>query len=449
MQLFITILILILMLGILISAHEAGHLVMAKLFNVYCLEYSIGFGPKLFSWKRKNGETRFSIRAIPLGGYVSMFGEGVELPEGIRVPPERSLNGISAWKRSFILLAGIVVNLFLSMLFVVIYATCIKNYWTTERVYTGLDSDGTALSDTSASGEIAYAFWAHGSAGDYAVPDDERIYSCYGFAYNNTDYFVLDPQAEITNGTVTTSYVACFTPISVNDTDVLNNLTFFSPREAFYPSALNQAMGLTAYPDMSLAPHAPAVFDELTLHLSVIGLDPVSGRPMREQFLARESHAISATAASVNSAVKFNNNTLSIYAYEYFPSFGERMKNACVDYANYFSSIGEGFKSLLSLDFSNLSSIVGMGGQISKAGLQIGWGRTFFFLGGYLSLNLAFFNLLPFPGLDGWQLFITVLEAGMKRKISEKVKNTISLVGLGALLLFAIALTIKDIVFPV
>ena len=67
-------------------------------------------------------------------------------------------------------------------------------------------------------------------------------------------------------------------------------------------------------------------------------------------------------------------------------------------------------------------------------------------MGGYLSLNLAIFNLLPFPGLDGWQLLVTILESGFKKKVSEKVKNTISIIGLGLLFAFAIAITIKDIV---
>ena len=72
-------------LSTLIMIHEAGHLAAAKIFNVYCFDYSIGFGPALLHVKRKRGETYFSIRAIPFGGFVSMFGEAQkdELPDGI------------------------------------------------------------------------------------------------------------------------------------------------------------------------------------------------------------------------------------------------------------------------------------------------------------------------------------------------------------------------------
>ena len=120
MQVLTTILYILLFLvflSILIIIHELGHLAAAKAFNVYCLEYSVGMGPLLFKYKRKGGETQFSLRGIPFGGYVSMYGEGVELPEGVEVPESRSLNGVKAWKRAIILLAGVTMNAILAIVF--------------------------------------------------------------------------------------------------------------------------------------------------------------------------------------------------------------------------------------------------------------------------------------------------------------------------------------------
>ena len=111
------ILLFLVFLSVLIIIHELGHLAMAKAFNVYCLEYSIGMGPLIFKKKRKNGETQFSLRAIPFGGYVSMYGEGVELPDGVEIPESRSLNGIKWWKRAIILLAGVTMNALLALVF--------------------------------------------------------------------------------------------------------------------------------------------------------------------------------------------------------------------------------------------------------------------------------------------------------------------------------------------
>ncbi len=109
------ILLFIFCLSVLIAIHECGHLIAAKIFKVYCLEYSIGFGPRLIHVKRKTGETYFSLRAIPFGGFVSMYGEGVELPDGVTIPPERSLEGIKKWKKAIILVAGVTMNALLAL----------------------------------------------------------------------------------------------------------------------------------------------------------------------------------------------------------------------------------------------------------------------------------------------------------------------------------------------
>ena len=98
MMTFLYILLFIFFLSILIVVHELGHFAMCKAFKVYVFEFSIGMGPALFKFKRKGAETQYSLRAIPFGGYVSMYGEGVELPEGVEVDSSRSLHGI---KKSF------------------------------------------------------------------------------------------------------------------------------------------------------------------------------------------------------------------------------------------------------------------------------------------------------------------------------------------------------------
>lgn len=66
----------ILALGIIILVHELGHFLVAKHYGILCHEFSIGMGPQV--WSTKRGETTYSIRAIPFGGYVSMAGEEAE-----------------------------------------------------------------------------------------------------------------------------------------------------------------------------------------------------------------------------------------------------------------------------------------------------------------------------------------------------------------------------------
>ena len=73
-----TIIYFILILGIVVLIHEFGHFIFAKKAGIYVYEFSIGMGPQLFKFHRKNDETEYSIRLLPIGGYVQMAGEEIE-----------------------------------------------------------------------------------------------------------------------------------------------------------------------------------------------------------------------------------------------------------------------------------------------------------------------------------------------------------------------------------
>lgn len=114
-----TIVYFIIILGVIVFVHELGHLLVAKAFNVYCKEFSLGFGPAIKSIKKS--ETTYSLRAIPLGGFVAMAGESNVDDEDIEF--ERTLKGIHPFKRILIMLAGIFANLVLAfVIFVSIFA---------------------------------------------------------------------------------------------------------------------------------------------------------------------------------------------------------------------------------------------------------------------------------------------------------------------------------------
>ncbi|AMC93197.1 hypothetical protein AOC36_04180 [Erysipelothrix larvae] len=109
----INILVFAAVLSIIVTIHELGHLIAAKKFGVYCREFAIGMGPLIYSKQSKRSETKYSIRALPIGGYVAMAGEPGE--SGMEdVPLERTINGIARWKRLIVMLAGIFMNLVLA-----------------------------------------------------------------------------------------------------------------------------------------------------------------------------------------------------------------------------------------------------------------------------------------------------------------------------------------------
>ncbi len=110
----LTIILFILLLSVIICIHEWGHLMAAKLFHVYCFEYSFGMGPVLL--KKKTKETQYSLRAIPIGGFVSMAGEpdGDEAYPDVVVPEGRRITDQKPWKRIIIMLAGVFMNFILA-----------------------------------------------------------------------------------------------------------------------------------------------------------------------------------------------------------------------------------------------------------------------------------------------------------------------------------------------
>ncbi len=92
----------ILIFGLLIAVHELGHFLTAKLLGVKVNEFSIGMGPSVFS--REKGDTLYSIRALPIGGYCAMEGE-----DGSSSDPH-SFDRAKAWKKIIILCAGAAMN---------------------------------------------------------------------------------------------------------------------------------------------------------------------------------------------------------------------------------------------------------------------------------------------------------------------------------------------------
>lgn len=102
----------ILIFGVLIATHEMGHFIAAKSLGVKVNEFSIGMGPSIFS--KQKGETLYSVRILPVGGYCAMEGEDDDSAD------PRAFGRASAWKKVIILCAGAFVNFLTGLLILVV-----------------------------------------------------------------------------------------------------------------------------------------------------------------------------------------------------------------------------------------------------------------------------------------------------------------------------------------
>src|SRR6186713_338015 len=108
---------LLLSLSFLVAVHEMGHLLAAKYFGMRVEQFSIGFPPKIWSFRK--GETEYAISAIPLGGYVKISGmidESLDTEAMKQAPQPWEFRSKPAWQRLIVMLGGIVVNVIIGIL---------------------------------------------------------------------------------------------------------------------------------------------------------------------------------------------------------------------------------------------------------------------------------------------------------------------------------------------
>lgn len=98
-----------LIVGFLAFIHEFGHFFFARLFKVPVIEFAVGMGPTLYSWKGKTG-TKYALRAFPIGGFVQMEGE-----EGTSDNPN-AYNNLNPWKKIIVTAAGPLVNIIFAII---------------------------------------------------------------------------------------------------------------------------------------------------------------------------------------------------------------------------------------------------------------------------------------------------------------------------------------------
>ena len=405
-------------LSILIMIHELGHFTAAKIFKVYVREYSIGFGPALIHKKRKNGETYFSLRVVPFGGYVSMYGEGVELDEGEQIDESRSLDKIKKWKKAIILVAGVTMNAVLAILLFFIYNVGFDK----SKCYLGNIgvTEGSKIAESGIVNGDAIAL-------DSYIDETKKNYT--------DDLHLLDADTVVTYTNGETDIVYSY----IDTTKVENyknlNLNQFL---VFYQSKYDEQGVRTV--NWSKQLHVNAEFESALVNFRVFKRDASTGKYAETM----DEHPITILRDAKTGGLEDFGYSLYLDVRKpmsFFPALGQ----AFVDFGNSSTLIVRTLGTLFAPStWNNVGGIVAVGFTTTYVLQNFGFGM-FIYYWGAISVNLAIVNLLPFPGLDGWQLLVLAIEGISRKKVPDKVKTIVSFAGIALLFVFMAVLVVKDI----
>ena len=443
----VSVILFIISLSALITIHELGHFSMAKLFNVYCSEFSIGFGPALLHKRKKGKETYFSIRAIPFGGYVAMYGEGAELEEGVVVSENRSLEGIKKWKKCIILVAGVVLNAVLAFVLIAISNLAFPRIVTTK--YASI-TEGSVAASILKEDDLMKSY--HNSYISYEYKDDSKV-------IHAGQFYVIDNSAEIDGD----KYVLGYAPTGTKYyTKLVDGLKIYpaiageniaKEKEDGSYEVINKALFDAYYAvDGGINPEALyANFTEKTY-------SPFEGKSFDAHLhfvrynSETEKYDISVDFTPTIEAVKDGDNYIWKDVGLSFKTmndknwtFGDKWKQTFKDYGTASIAVFKGIGTLFTGGIKNMSGIVGIFDMTANLYGSYTF-ATYLYFWGLISVNLAIFNLLPFPGLDGFALLITIIEAITRKKVPTKVKGIMSAVGLVLLFGLMITIVVLDII---
>ena len=400
---------------VMITVHEFGHYCAGKIFGFKINEFSIGFGPAIYKKTKKDGEI-FSVRALPLGGYCAFEGED---EEGKSNPD--AMNNKPAWKRLIVLLSGVTFNFFFGVLTAAIYL--MVTGFAVPKISQSLDSSVLTGSGLQTNDVIV--------AVDGKTVEAYRSFSDLVKDYKENEEFVLTVNRDGKIIDVKSSKRKYDAFYYVSDGSVfvdklyknVNGEAVSVPYQEFLDSIMQIEVGDEG--------ENKGKGDVLKAYLSTIYKD--------DSLEADKAY----TADDIAKFLKNRNIT--------FVDSGVSMGIVYVQEAQeygFFESIAKAFPfcfylcglilSALGGLFTGATALKDMGGTVTAVSQiaeisQMGIGY-FLLLLPLLAMNLALFNVLPIPSLDGARAVFVLIEMIFRKPVNRKVEAWIHTIGLFLLL---------------
>ncbi len=436
-----TIIQLAIVLGIMVLVHEFGHFAVAKLCGIRVEVFSIGFGKRLFGFKR--GDTDYRLSVLPLGGYVKMAGDNPgEAPTGD--PGE--FNAHPRWQRILVALAGPFANFALALGLM----TGVSMLHNEVQEYLGSPAQTDYIpvnTPASKTGIHSGDTIVHYDTVENPTWDQVAIRSLLNINQNVAFSFIHDGQRTDTNIFVESKGGA--------DNFALDRLGLI-PKMQNTPVQVSELTANTPAAHAGLQPHDRiAAIDGLQLHsvpALLAYLQDQAGKPAALSIL-RDSQQIS---IQITPELLDGGDGNKLYRLGFTPVQPpvkvERLPLGKAIVASWefnkkgSSLIIEVLKRMFTRQVSvrSLSGPIGIGTQIHQAVQMPGW-MPLIGLMAYISLNLGIFNLLPIPILDGGMILFLLVESIMGRDLNQQLKERVYQVAFVCLLVFAVMVIFNDL----
>jgi regulator of sigma E protease len=434
----------ILVLLTVVLVHEGGHFIVGKLCGIRVDEFSVGFGPRIAA--RTVGETTYSLRVIPAGGYVRMAGMlGLE---GEADAGERNFYRASIPRRMATILAGIVFNMvFAGLLFTVLFTLP-----TGSRVQPGAAAQVAGLHD----GDVIVSVDGRPIRHDNATNVSTDLHAATAAADGNPMTVVFTGGGSNHTTTIRPSLIL------INGVATATTPTP-SPGASAAPSAAVKAQPVVAVAQLPVGlefvvtavdGRAPAAGDPARV---LSGAATASGFLINDDGTRGSSYA-NLAVSGVSDGSGADGAVQAAWRLGVSPNYdGEPVVQALGDgFGQIPSFIGQTYTGIANL-VSNpksgglngpqgLSGPVGIVRQTVTATHQ--GGRSLAYWIAFISMNLGLVNVLPIPFLDGGKAVLILLEAVRRRRLDPRREALIYAVGLAIVVLFAIYVTIGDVSRP-
>jgi len=422
------IIIALLALSFLIIVHELGHFAVAKLAGIKVLEFSLFMGPKLFEIKK--GETVYSIRAIPLGGFVKMEGEEE------RSDDKRAFSRQPVLTRAAVIAAGPVMNI-LAALIILIFILSSTGYFTTtvSQVVEGSPAHESGIR----TGDKILSY----DGKPILYPSDVQLF-LFGGKGKEADIEILRNGQKISAKIKpeiypSKRYILGFT----TEAEYGENSLIVRQVSQGYPA---QAAGMKAQ-------------DKI---VRIDDADIKSKKEIREYLEAKKGQEVTIWVERGEQLVKLNPVKPVIDQgsefYDIGIQFAQDKGNIIQVIKNsWLYSVSIGRNVLYSLvwlisgrvEFNQVSGPIGIVssiGDVVQQGPTLGM-KVLMLLNFmvFISINLGLFNLIPFPALDGSKLVLLLVEAIREKPIPPEKEAFISMIGFALLILLMIFATYNDL----